>query len=359
MGRLEDKHSNAVRRLLGRRATHLANNHLHLTIMPTEKCNFRCTYCYEDFALPKMPQWVVREIKGLLESRAPNLDQLLLAWFGGEPLLAFDVVEDIQMFAQALSRRYPALRVYGEITTNAFHLGKARFERLLGLGVTRYQITLDGPREWHDRKRLQAGGQGTFDRIWHNLEALRSVNDDFEILLRLHVDLENHQAMRQLVQAIAEAFGGDSRFRIFLRKLSRLGGAYDADLPILTGEAGEQVVAELRDFAASLGLPLHVPTQTGMAVCYAAAANAFVVRANGEVSKCTVALTHPRNIVGKLSEDGRLLLDQEKVNGWARGLLSGDSEELRCPMRGFAEPVPQKVGSFTGSVNTTSLPVLA
>jgi uncharacterized protein len=24
-----------------------------LTILPTEKCNFRCTYCYEDFELGK------------------------------------------------------------------------------------------------------------------------------------------------------------------------------------------------------------------------------------------------------------------------------------------------------------------
>lgn len=27
-----------------------------LIILPTEKCNFRCTYCYEDFLISKMKE---------------------------------------------------------------------------------------------------------------------------------------------------------------------------------------------------------------------------------------------------------------------------------------------------------------
>lgn len=30
----------------------LDNRILKLTVLPTEKCNFRCTYCYEDFVRP-------------------------------------------------------------------------------------------------------------------------------------------------------------------------------------------------------------------------------------------------------------------------------------------------------------------
>ena len=33
----------------------LSNEYLHLIVLPTEKCNFRCTYCYEDFLNGKMP----------------------------------------------------------------------------------------------------------------------------------------------------------------------------------------------------------------------------------------------------------------------------------------------------------------
>jgi uncharacterized protein len=32
---------------------------LHLILMPTEACNFRCVYCYETFALKEMKPDVV------------------------------------------------------------------------------------------------------------------------------------------------------------------------------------------------------------------------------------------------------------------------------------------------------------
>ena len=46
---------------------------LELIILPTEKCNFRCTYCYEDFELGKMPEAVQRGIENLITHRAPGL----------------------------------------------------------------------------------------------------------------------------------------------------------------------------------------------------------------------------------------------------------------------------------------------
>jgi uncharacterized protein len=72
-------------------------------------------------------------------------------------------------------------------------------------------------------------------------------------------------------------------------------------------------------------------------VCYASRANSFLVRADGTLAKCTVALSHPQNRVGRLLEDGTVELDAEKMQGWMRGLWSEDGDELRCPMVGFAD----------------------
>jgi sulfatase maturation enzyme AslB (radical SAM superfamily) len=67
------------------------SNFLNLIILPTEACNFRCTYCYETFEHKKMKKEVVNGIKALIGRRGPELNKLEIAWFGGEPLLAFDV----------------------------------------------------------------------------------------------------------------------------------------------------------------------------------------------------------------------------------------------------------------------------
>lgn len=318
----------------------LASNRLNLILMPTERCNFRCTYCYEDFARGRMGPAVVRGIKNLLARRAPELDVLSLAWFGGEPLLAADIVEDIQSHALSLALQHPRMSFLGSMTTNAFLLDRKRWARLLDLGVRWYQVSLDGPRDLHDRKRVTAAGHGTFDRIWRNLLAARDLDGEFEIVVRVHVDRENLEAIPGLLERCREAFGNDPRFRIFVRPLSRLGGPGDGKLGVLAPEQEGKIMMRIRRDAGALGLRQYRPEAEGGQACYAAAANSFVVRADGTLGKCTVALSHPENQVGRLHEDGRMDLDVTKMKRWMRGLWSGDAQELGCPKRGYADAIP-------------------
>ncbi|HVR98040.1 MAG TPA: radical SAM protein, partial [Thermoanaerobaculia bacterium] len=94
---------------IGRLARLVDPRALELIILPTEKCNFRCTYCYEDFAVGRMKPVIVESVKELIRRRAGDLDTLCLSWFGGEPLLARDIVLDVSTFAAELARGYPGL----------------------------------------------------------------------------------------------------------------------------------------------------------------------------------------------------------------------------------------------------------
>ena len=301
--------------------------------MPTEACNFRCTYCYEDFAHGRMEPAVVRGLKRYLERRAGELDSLALSWFGGEPLLARDVVEEIMLHARHLAAAHPRLRLVSDITTNGFHLGPRAFSRLLDLGVGCFQVSLDGPREVHDRTRRRAGGGATFNRIWTHLLAMRAVRGAFEVVVRLHVHGANRTRLPAFLQEFARAFGRDRRFRLLFKEVAPLGGAEDAAFPFLPPEARHAVLQELRERARALGVACVDADPHG--VCYAARGNAFVVRANGRLNKCTVALNHPANEVGRLHEDGRLELAATAMHRWMRGLWSGNEAELSCPKRGL------------------------
>jgi uncharacterized protein len=68
---------------------------MHHNLLPTEDCNFRCTYCYEDFAIGRMSRATIEAVKKLIESRVPKLRALTIGWFGGEPLIAKDIVMEI------------------------------------------------------------------------------------------------------------------------------------------------------------------------------------------------------------------------------------------------------------------------
>ena len=72
-------------------------------------------------------------------------------------------------------------------------------------------------------------------------------------------------------------------------------------------------------------------------MCHAATANSFIVRSNGTLCKCTVALDAPANRVGRLLEDGRVEIDTPAMTRWTRGLFSGESQALGCPLRGLPE----------------------
>ncbi|HET9951814.1 MAG TPA: radical SAM protein [Candidatus Eisenbacteria bacterium] len=317
---------------------------LHLIVLPTEACNLRCVYCYESFELKRMQPAVVMGVKALLERRVPTLDRLTVSWFGGEPLLARDIVEDVMSSVRESRRAHPDLTVTSDMTTNGLFLSPTALERLADLGVSEFQISLDGPKHLHDRKRVHPGGAPTFDRIWGNLVAAREARTPFEIQVRLHVDAENAAAIPEFLDDFRAAFDADPRFRLFIRGLSRLGGARDGELRILEGDDRRRIIGDLKAQAAARGIPLaRVPDEPG--VCYAARGNSFVIRADGRVNKCTVALSHPANQVGVLLEDGSLRLRSEMVRPWMRGFASGSMEELACPMKGLAIVEQRSVSS--------------
>ena len=314
----------------------IGRNQLQLILLPTEACNFRCVYCYEDFEHNRMEPTVVRGVKNLLTRRAAELDRLALTWFGGEPLLALDVMEDILCHAGSLARRHPRMRYESDVTTNAYLLSRPVFGRLLELGVTRYQVTFDGSREWHDKKRVLTNGRGTFDRIWENVAAMVEVPRDFTVVVRLHVDRNYRAALPEFLQLYRRTLERDPRFKLCFRIVSQLGGPQDATLPVLGAEEGRKTVKALRRVAEEQDVE-QLTERDFRPMCYAAHTNSFVVRANGRLNKCTVALEHPANQVGRLHEDGELEVLESRMQSWIRGLYSGSSEELNCPRRGLVD----------------------
>lgn len=142
----------------------LDSRQLELILLPTEKCNFRCTYCYEDFAIGRMGEEVITAIKSLIARRVQKLSALSISWFGGEPLLAKDIALDIGKYAHDMCFQN-GVSFSGGFTTNGYHLDAGLLGELDKINHRTYQITLDGDEEFHDRTRVLANGRGTFKKI--------------------------------------------------------------------------------------------------------------------------------------------------------------------------------------------------
>ncbi len=203
----------------------LNNRRLTLILMSTEKCNFRCTYCYEDLKIGKMRKEVVKGICNLIAMRIKknSLESLEISWFGGEPLLALDVINEINRNAIKLCKTKEIPFTSG-ITTNAYRLNEQVFEQLVNKNVNFFHISLDGDQDMHDTTRRRADGKGTFKQIWDNLSMMQNTSYNFGVLLRLHVTEDNHKSMLALSKKINCQFADDKRFRINFRGLANYRG---------------------------------------------------------------------------------------------------------------------------------------
>jgi uncharacterized protein len=303
---------------------------LHLILLPTERCNFRCTYCYEDFAIGRMRPETVLAVKRLIDRRLDDLQSLSVSWFGGEPMLGRGIVEDISEHIVRVRAEQPNPFHYAaDMTTNGYLLDLANVERMASLGIHHFQISLDGPEALHDRTRLRADGQGSFQKIWYNLLAIRDGIAPVDILLRIHLTPDNLPVMPEFLAQVRETLLSDPRFKVLLKPVEHLGGPNDPTMETIPTRSQAGIIRELEKIVLD-----GVDTDalfSAPEICYAARPNSLVIRADGRVGKCTVALSDTRNTIGQLLPDGSLQIDKASLSPWVRGWASGDLAALACP----------------------------
>lgn len=323
----------------------ISNDYLHLTVNPTERCNLRCVYCYETFVLRKMQPKLISGILNLVKRRAERgLKAFKLDFFGGEPLAAWDVVEKLSCELSAICRTN-GTEMFGGITTNGVLLDRSRVDLLAAHDVRAFQVTLDGPQDVHDKRRITRDGNGTFQQVWRALETLKACPHRLNVLIRMHFDpstIERQFGDDGFLRLVVREFArGDLRFHLHFHAVGRWGGPNDRDIPVFRSSLDEKAAIDrLTTEALGAGCAQEQLAQcnhdaprgeSGHTICYAAQANAFVIRSDGRVAKCTVAFEDDRNTVGRLTESGDLVIDQSRHLPWLQGLVTGDPLALTCP----------------------------
>jgi uncharacterized protein len=182
-----------------------AHTPTQLIVVPSFGCNLACTYCYQELFDPSAGGLIRPEA---VDAFFAYVDRHHLAapvkpyvtLFGGEPLRDTPAHHDrIARFLDGARAR----KLQVAVVTNGHDLA-AFLPDLSGGGVKEVQVTLDGPREIHDRRRPHANGEGTFDRIVAGVDGL--VAAGVPVNLRVVADRENLPALPALA-AFAEARG--------------------------------------------------------------------------------------------------------------------------------------------------------
>ena len=131
-------------------------------------CNLRCGYCFAstgDFggARKLMPLEVAKKAIDFLVENSGKRRNLEVDFFGGEPLLNFDVVKKTVEYAKNREKIYNKNFRF-TITTNGVLLDDEKIE-YINHHMNNVVLSLDGRREVNDRIRRRVDGSGSYDLI--------------------------------------------------------------------------------------------------------------------------------------------------------------------------------------------------
>ena len=156
-----------------------ASQELWVNVMTTHACNLACAYCYQGHGdilnttmTPQSAESVLQFVKTY--SRESNCRKLSLMLYGGEPLLnprqAFYLIDGLQTWAADNHIDFGS----GFITNGTLFTPEI-VKRMKTIPQRINQLTLDGPKHIHDRRRIQKNGQGTYDRIIQSLNSYPNI----------------------------------------------------------------------------------------------------------------------------------------------------------------------------------------
>lgn len=126
-------------------------SNMNFVIAPTLKCNYHCQYCFEDkrTSFCSMTEETCSDVKQFISEKIDaniNLKCIHITWFGGEPLLCLNTIEDVSSFINSVcAKRNIACRF--SLVTNGRYLDSHAIEVLQKINVKRIQVSFDGPQE--------------------------------------------------------------------------------------------------------------------------------------------------------------------------------------------------------------------
>jgi len=137
-------------------------------------CNLDCVYCYK--GEKKNVRVNTKPFEVFLEKALPLYKKIQVAFHGGEPLLCFKEIKSIV-------EKFPPWNrgIYYSIQTNATLLSEeiVEFLKYYNFGVG---VSLDGPRDFHDKLRVFPNKKGSFEEVMRGIRLLKEYGVKFGVI---------------------------------------------------------------------------------------------------------------------------------------------------------------------------------
>lgn len=150
-------------------------------------CNLRCKYCFAstgDFGTGRklMPLETGKAAIDFLLAKSVGRQNLEVDFFGGEPLMNFEVVKEIVNYARSKEDEYEK-KFRFTITTNGMLLTDDKID-FINKEMSNVVLSIDGRPEVNDKMRVRADGSGSYNKITEGYKRLVEKRGDKEYYVR-------------------------------------------------------------------------------------------------------------------------------------------------------------------------------
>jgi uncharacterized protein len=178
----EDIYENAIMDFKARKTVVKA-----LCLHIAHDCNLACRYCFAEEGeyhgrRALMSYEVGKKALDFLIANSGNRRNLEVDFFGGEPLMNWQVVKDLVLYGREQEKLHDK-KFRFTLTTNGVLLNDEVME-FCNRGMANVVLSIDGRKEVHDRMRPFRGGKGSYDLVLPKFQKFADSRDQKNYYVR-------------------------------------------------------------------------------------------------------------------------------------------------------------------------------
>lgn len=245
------------------------------TILPTTRCNARCFYCYEKDILQKnMTLETAEDVAAFIE-KSCGRKKIHLSWFGGEPTIAYPVINRICERLKEKNVRFESSMISNGLLLNEkmIKTAKACWQ------LKRIQITIDGTESVYNLTKNYKG-------IWNNpfKTVLSNINDlldqKIHVSIRINLGLHNYNDVLKLMQQLKESFKDRQYLSLYVHEIDNYYS--EAEYEELRNEAVNLNIKLINENMRSI---FELPS-IRFCSCMADSNSSILINPEGQLGKC-------------------------------------------------------------------------
>ena len=260
-------------------------------VVVTNACNFRCEYCVQEHEIKNLSSNAEHNILEFIKNNAKIKRNITISWFGGEPLLKFADIKRMLHKACQYGDEY-GCKITSDITTNGYLLNEQNIREMKQLNVKSIQITIDGDRESHNKRRYLAGAGETYDKIKENL--IKVSEQNIFVILRINIDEKNVDTATNILSEIPEQYRSNIAVNV--------ANLYQIKDKISTYQIYKKAI--------ELGYQ-YIERKNQYIACHTCFSEGYVVDTDANVIICANAVED--KILGRIDEKGKVCITNPKV----------------------------------------------